>query len=235
MNGIFIVFFHAGFRGRHVQARHDLWCCRSSRRPFARVCFHCSCYLPRGGWLVAALMRTISEADLAQRYRWLAGTAVVAGLGVWTTHFGAMLGYRPDMVLGFVHDHHHSLGRWSPSWSWAAAGPGEALSVLAYPDPGWRGRRVRYRRDASRRHGSARGMPADPFAGHDKTFWPQVSVLAVSRWFVACRDAWRRLGWSALFSPWQSPVLTSSRLPARRWCHHRAIAACRTKISCSAS
>ena len=53
------------------------------------------------GWLVAALMRTISEADLAQRYRWLAGTAVVAGLGVWTTHFVAMLGYRPDMVLGF--------------------------------------------------------------------------------------------------------------------------------------
>ncbi|MCX4196616.1 EAL domain-containing protein [Methylobacterium organophilum] len=53
------------------------------------------------GWLVAALMRTISDADLAQRYRWLAGTAVVAGLGVWTTHFVAMLGYRPDMVLGF--------------------------------------------------------------------------------------------------------------------------------------
>lgn len=53
------------------------------------------------GWLVATLMRTVSEADRAHRYPWLAGTAVVAGLGVWTTHFVAMLGYRPDMVLGF--------------------------------------------------------------------------------------------------------------------------------------
>jgi len=53
------------------------------------------------GWLVAALMRTVSDADPAHRCRWLAGTAVVCGLGVWTTHFVAMLGYRPDMVLGF--------------------------------------------------------------------------------------------------------------------------------------
>ncbi|KST57330.1 diguanylate cyclase [Methylobacterium sp. GXS13] len=53
------------------------------------------------GWLVATLMRTVSDADPAYRYRWIAGTAVVAGLGVWTTHFVAMLGYRPDMVLTF--------------------------------------------------------------------------------------------------------------------------------------
>ncbi len=53
------------------------------------------------GWLIADLMRTIGDAELVHRYRWLAGTAVVAGLGVWTTHFVAMLGYRPDMVLSF--------------------------------------------------------------------------------------------------------------------------------------
>lgn len=53
------------------------------------------------GWLVATLMSTVSNADPAHRYRWIAGTAVVAGLGVWTTHFVAMLGYRPDMALSF--------------------------------------------------------------------------------------------------------------------------------------
>ena len=55
-----------------------------------------------GGWLVATLMRKVGETDLRHRYRWLAGTAVVAGLGVWTIHFIAMLGYRPDMMLGFA-------------------------------------------------------------------------------------------------------------------------------------
>jgi diguanylate cyclase (GGDEF)-like protein len=53
------------------------------------------------GWLVAKLLRNIAEAKHGQRWRWLVGTAVVGGLGVWTTHFIAMLGYRPDMMLGY--------------------------------------------------------------------------------------------------------------------------------------
>jgi len=53
------------------------------------------------GWLVARLMHNVAQAKLEHRWRWIVGTAVVAGLGVWTTHFIAMLGYRPDMMLGF--------------------------------------------------------------------------------------------------------------------------------------
>src|SRR5689334_25370816 len=33
------------------------------------------------------------------RYFWLAGTAFVAGTGVWATHFVAMLAYRPGLPL----------------------------------------------------------------------------------------------------------------------------------------
>lgn len=43
------------------------------------------------GWLIGALMHRTREANPSHRYRWLAGTAIVAGLGVWTTHFIAML------------------------------------------------------------------------------------------------------------------------------------------------
>ncbi len=53
------------------------------------------------GWLVAKLMRGVAQARPGPRRRWLAGTALVAGLGVWTTHFIAMLGWRPDRDAGF--------------------------------------------------------------------------------------------------------------------------------------
>lgn len=53
------------------------------------------------GWLTATLMQRIREAKPVGRRHWQIGTAVVAGLGVWTTHFIAMLGYRPGMMLGF--------------------------------------------------------------------------------------------------------------------------------------
>lgn len=56
------------------------------------------------GWLLATLMRKVREADPSHRYSWLSGTAVVAGLGVWTTHFIAMLGFRPDLMLSFAGD-----------------------------------------------------------------------------------------------------------------------------------
>jgi signal transduction histidine kinase len=35
------------------------------------------------------------------QYLWLTGAAVVAGCGVWTTHFVAMLAYRPGLPLGY--------------------------------------------------------------------------------------------------------------------------------------
>lgn len=53
------------------------------------------------GWLLATLSAMSQTAKKAYRLRWQAGTAVVTGLGVWTTHFIAMLGYRPDLVLDY--------------------------------------------------------------------------------------------------------------------------------------
>lgn len=54
------------------------------------------------GWLVARLMHNVAQAKPEHRWYWIAGTAVVVGLGVWTTHFIAMLGYRSDLMLGFA-------------------------------------------------------------------------------------------------------------------------------------
>ncbi|WP_062120643.1 bifunctional diguanylate cyclase/phosphodiesterase [Aureimonas sp. AU40] len=53
------------------------------------------------GWLLAALRGKVGEVTAVHRRHWLLGTALVAGLGVWTTHFVAMLGYRPDMMLSY--------------------------------------------------------------------------------------------------------------------------------------
>ncbi|ALN74575.1 EAL domain-containing protein [Aureimonas sp. AU20] len=53
------------------------------------------------GWLLADLSARVAEASGVVRRRWQLGVAVVAGLGVWTTHFVAMLGYRPDMLLSY--------------------------------------------------------------------------------------------------------------------------------------
>ena len=35
---------------------------------------------------------------------WIAAASVIAGAGIWATHFVAMLGYRPGLPLGFSHD-----------------------------------------------------------------------------------------------------------------------------------
>ncbi|WP_019994843.1 bifunctional diguanylate cyclase/phosphodiesterase [Aureimonas ureilytica] len=53
------------------------------------------------GWLLAVLLRAAEESQGATRRRWQIGAALVAGLGVWTTHFIAMLGYRADLLLTY--------------------------------------------------------------------------------------------------------------------------------------
>lgn len=44
--------------------------------------------------------RALSSTDHT-RYFWLVGTALVAGTGVWATHFVAMLAYDPGVPLGY--------------------------------------------------------------------------------------------------------------------------------------
>lgn len=52
-------------------------------------------------WLMVHLLRRAGRGSGRARARWLVGAACVAGIGVWTTHFMAMLGYRTDLVLGY--------------------------------------------------------------------------------------------------------------------------------------
>lgn len=52
-------------------------------------------------WLLVCLIRQAESASRVARRSWRAGIAVVAGTGVWTTHFVAMLGYRTDLVLSY--------------------------------------------------------------------------------------------------------------------------------------
>ena len=55
--------------------------------------------------IMAAIVLTVldraSSVEGGRRYKWMAVSAAVAGLGVWTTHFVAMLGFRPDVILGY--------------------------------------------------------------------------------------------------------------------------------------
>ena len=53
------------------------------------------------GWLLAVLLRAAEASQGSARRRWQLGAALVAGLGVWTTHFIAMLGYRIDLLLAY--------------------------------------------------------------------------------------------------------------------------------------
>lgn len=42
-----------------------------------------------------------SLADEGRRYRWLLVTAFVSGIGIWSTHFIAMLGFQPGLPVGY--------------------------------------------------------------------------------------------------------------------------------------
>jgi diguanylate cyclase (GGDEF)-like protein len=47
------------------------------------------------------LLNHVREASARTHLGWVALVALVAGIGVWTTHFVAMLGFRPDAALSF--------------------------------------------------------------------------------------------------------------------------------------
>ncbi len=53
------------------------------------------------GWLVVSLRERAESSKGPSCTQWLIGMATVAGLGVWTTHFMAMIGYRPDLPIGY--------------------------------------------------------------------------------------------------------------------------------------
>jgi diguanylate cyclase (GGDEF)-like protein len=59
------------------------------------------CSLSAG--LMVHLLRRAEGKTGRRRLPWLGAAAIAAGLGVWTTHFLAMLGYRTDIILSYDH------------------------------------------------------------------------------------------------------------------------------------
>lgn len=54
------------------------------------------------GWSVALLTTDLADPDAHEPIGWRhAALALAAGLGVWTTHFIAILAYRPDLLLRY--------------------------------------------------------------------------------------------------------------------------------------
>jgi len=48
------------------------------------------------------LLRHLRASPAEQRGRWVVAAGAATGIGIWATHFVAMLGYRPDMVIGYL-------------------------------------------------------------------------------------------------------------------------------------
>ena len=53
---------------------------------------------------VVFLLRNLGAAPTRERFRWLLGAAFASGTGIWATHFIAMLGYDPGIVVGYLRD-----------------------------------------------------------------------------------------------------------------------------------
>ena len=51
---------------------------------------------------VVFLLRHLGAAPARERSRWLLGAAFGSGTGIWATHFIAMLGYDPGIVVGYL-------------------------------------------------------------------------------------------------------------------------------------
>ena len=46
-------------------------------------------------------VRAVEAAGTATKLRWLTAAAVVTGCGVWSTHFVAMLAFKPSLPIGY--------------------------------------------------------------------------------------------------------------------------------------
>lgn len=54
-----------------------------------------------GSWVTARLFQRMASTNGGQRYGWLFMTALAAGVGIWCTHFIAILGYDAGVPVGF--------------------------------------------------------------------------------------------------------------------------------------
>lgn len=51
---------------------------------------------------IVLFLRQARDASRADRRRWLAAAGMVSGFGVWATHFTAMMGYDPGVIIGYA-------------------------------------------------------------------------------------------------------------------------------------
>ncbi|MET0271151.1 MAG: EAL domain-containing protein [Sphingomonas sp.] len=51
--------------------------------------------------VATVLLRHARASRIEMRWRWAAAAGLASGFGIWATHFVAMLGYEPGLVIGF--------------------------------------------------------------------------------------------------------------------------------------
>jgi diguanylate cyclase (GGDEF)-like protein/PAS domain S-box-containing protein len=51
---------------------------------------------------VVTLIRQARDARIADRARWLVASGMAGGFGIWATHFIAMMGYDPGVIMGYA-------------------------------------------------------------------------------------------------------------------------------------
>jgi len=73
-----------------ILEEHDLWLVLIG----AIIC-------ATGSWATIRLFSRVRSTTSMERTAWLFLTALVAGAAIWCTHFIAMLGYNPDLPVGF--------------------------------------------------------------------------------------------------------------------------------------
>ena len=145
----------------------------------AAICTFSACLFVRFAWQA-------EDSPPSRRPWWALGTAIVAGTGVWTTHFVAMLGYRTDLALGY----HLGMTVLSALTAIVVVGTPLALSTgLTRAAPrAWAG--------AASGLGiwvmHVTGMSALEGCGQTQSFWANVLACAIGVSCMAAACAWPR-------------------------------------------
>ncbi|PZO81299.1 MAG: bifunctional diguanylate cyclase/phosphodiesterase [Mesorhizobium amorphae] len=79
-----------------------------------------------GSWLLVGLLRRASRTTGRIRLLWALSAIAIAGVMAWTTHFLAMLGYRPDVLVEYA------IGRTMLSFAIGVLAVGLPLAAAAY-------------------------------------------------------------------------------------------------------
>ncbi len=76
-----------------------IYCIRDEHDP--RLVFLAGLICIAVSMVAVFLLRHAKASDSSTQRRWIAGAGLATGFGIWSTHFVAMLGYDPGVVLGY--------------------------------------------------------------------------------------------------------------------------------------